>query len=253
MGALRGAGKGALLGGGLGAIGGGAIAHTSSPEEYKALIERLHNVPVAGSFARAGQRTTHSATGWTPRVGDPSSLRDIHAGSYHAEQRLEGARQALDQAGVGADLHRLHQNVLEARKGLHASRKAEAMGLTSLPGTLSAIGQHGLPKVISTDVANQWHSGGNVDKLLGFGLPAAFGAYEMGHAVLDPEAAPGQGPGKGEQYGKALGNIAGGLMGSALPMPANMALGLGLGVAGEHAGKAIDRLRGRPAVESSAG
>lgn len=221
-GALEGAKKGliggAALGGAVGAL---------RPAYAEALTPHLR---AASHF---GQRQVHTLTG----VGDAGYVRSIGAGSHEAAQRFQAAQKARQVALSGAhpELYASARTEFEqARRALDASRKAEDMGLTSLPGYVKALARD--PKgALQAGFGEQWHQGGAGTKALLFGLPAAMAASELAHGGKDEE-----GHGRFERAGKSLGQ---GLAYSAGPLSiaGQSVLDPLLGGAGDKAGKFVDR------------
>jgi hypothetical protein len=125
-----------------------------------------------------------------------------------------------------------------ARKGLASAEKAEAMGLTSIPGYAKSLLKD--PKgTIATGAKEQWHNMPGWAKALTVGLPAA----DAVHTLSSPESP--NGPGKGERLGRALGGAAAGLTMGAIPMTTGiLAQGAVAGVGG-RLGRGVDHLRRR--------
>lgn len=155
-GAAQGATTGALVGGaGLGAL----EAAGATPGLYGRLAGAKGPV---GTAARFGQRQVHALTGWTPKgFFAPEGARQMGAGAADAVAHAA-------KGGPGAD------------KALHAAERAEAMGISSLPGFARSVREHGLGKTMAAGAADQWHSGGTTGKLLAVGVPAATVAGELG-------------------------------------------------------------------------
>lgn len=222
----------------------------------------------AGAVSRFGQRQLHSLTGWKPSGG----LHSIRAGAYDARQALHGAQQSahelghFDNAMRGAphsltdeSMQRLkalsptdlaaHRTAVNAQLGkaqraASAAERAEQMGLTSIPGVVKSIKNHGLVPTAVAGAAEQWHSGSNLDKALSFGLPA----YGMANAIRgngDPSL------GQAEGVGQQAGEVVGGLVGAPLPFIGQMALQEGMGRIGKGVGKLVDRVRGTTAQETT--
>lgn len=211
-GGLSGAGKGALLGTAAGA-GAGALTGRGA-----ALAARPGAL---GGAARFGQRQTHALTGMLR----PNELEAVGGGASSARKALEAARSS----GVG---------VGRAERAFDAAERVQNMGLTSVPGYLRGVKEHGLVNALGASVREQL-SGSPTMYGAFLGLPAA-----MAVKTLASKEAP-DGPGKGERFGESAGNLVGGLAGSAMPIVGNIAVGsAGAGV-GRVVGRGIDRLRGR--------
>lgn len=234
-GAASGASTGALGGAVLGAAGMGAAGGLG---KGTGLVRRLTASNSAlGSGARFGQRQVHSLTGWAPEGG----IRSIRGGAYAAEERLAKAKGLRDPKELAA-----------ATKGHEAATKAEAMGLTSLPGYGKALLNketgglvNNAGKVLKTGLSEQWHSGGSVNKALMFGVPTLSVASELAH-----KSQPG-GPGRLERAGKHLGEF--GMALGPIPVAGQMVAGAGLSAAGSRIGRVADKIRRRPASPQASG
>ena len=172
LGGLRGAAGGALRGGVVGgAVGGTALGIANARGAGTAFTKRLAD---NSAFARGGQRTVHSLTGWTPEGG----VRSLRGGAYDA-------REALKNAPVGSPGH------AQAQKWYDAAERSEKMGLTSLPGFAKSLvsrdANKGVINTMTAGAKEQWHQGGVGMKALMFGLPA----YDVGNEALR-EAKPGE-------------------------------------------------------------
>lgn len=211
-GAVSGAGVGALAGGGIGALssrGAGLAARAGA----------------LGAPARFGQRQLHSLTGMLA----PAELEAIGGGAAGAQQAFNAALAAGAPAG----------RLAKAEKALSASRKAQNMGLTSIPGYLNSVKNNGLGSTLAAGAKDQWHNTSPAFTALMVGVPAATAA-----GTLMKKENP-TGPGKGEELGRNLGGVVGGIAGSAMPIAGNMIVGGALSSAGGRIGKGIDWMRGR--------
>lgn len=216
---LSGASTGAMVGAGIGGAAGLAGGARARGLAERAVGGGTWN-PLAAS-ARFGQRQLHSVTGYA-NAKTPEGLKQLRAmrgGAYQAQERADAARKALDQArwsgASNAALQGAHKELNMATQGLQAAEKAEAMGLTSVPGYLRSLASNPVD-TIRTGVAEQWRGSGLGGKLLFAGFPVA-GA--VGEAMSPSEEG---GPGRLERTGKAL---AGGLAFGAAPIPM---VGMGL-------------------------
>lgn len=203
-----------------------------------------------GSVKRFGQRQLHSVSGWTPKgYMNPEGIKEMQAGSHDAFERLTAARKAAGSPNykpgmvdkvLGRTPEEIHSRVTQAahkelagaQKAYSASRKAESMGLTSLPGYAKALASNP-GEALHAGFAEQWHGMGPAGKALMFGLPAA--------AVGNELAKPSQpnGPGRLERAGTQLGGLA--MAAGPLPLTGQI-------VAGElasEAGKGIGHLLGK--------
>jgi hypothetical protein len=209
-GAAHGASTGALVGGaGLGALEASGVA--------PGLYGRLGGMkgPI-GAGARFGERQVHALTGWTPKgFFSPEGARQIGAGAADAAARL--ARDASP----------------EARKAFDAAERAEGMGITSLPGFVRSVREHGLGKTMAAGAADQWHAGGRLGKALAVGVPAATVVGELGRKGPEAEGRTGRLLGAAGQVGAmSLGT---------LPIAGTLAVN----AATRHVANAAGKLRGR--------
>jgi len=234
-GALHGAGTGALVGAGAGALYGAA-----APQAFHRGLSQVGG-PI-GAGARFGQRQVHAFTGWLPKAGDPKSLESLRGGAYGARKTLGNTQKELASATAhgqtGGALRSAEKSVERARGGLEGAEKAQAMGLTSIPGYARAL-RADPGKALRTGMAEQWRSGGLGAKAMLLGLPA-MGAVG---AMRAPEAAAG--PGKGERVGRELGMTAGYLATAPLGFVPGQVVSSAIGRAGSLVGRGVDRLRGR--------
>lgn len=228
QGGLTGAAAGGVLGAGAGALRPGAVAHLTADKG------------IAGAFARSGQRQVHSVTGMLT----PGELEGIRGGAHGARQTLGKAQDAVIRArapgsATAGSLAGAEKTEARAAKGLGHAEDAQRMGMTSVPGYLGAMKEHGVGKVLSTSAKEQFY---NMPTALGtamVGLPLAQAA-----GTLTGKESP-EGPGKGEQVGRNLGSAVGNVLGGAMPFVGSSIVGGALGAAGGGAGKGIDHLRGR--------
>ena len=234
-GAARGASgamRGALVGG---AVGGAALGTANAVGHGADLTKSLTD---SSAFARGGQRSVHSLTGWVPEEG----LHSIRGGSY-------GAAEALKKAPVGSAEH------AQAQKWHDASVKAEKMGLTNFPGYAKSLvsrdADKGVINTVGAGMKEQWHQGGIGMKALMFGLPAA----DVGREALH-KTAPGE-DSKGVRVGRAAGNFVGatalGPMNTVGQLAGANAINEGMSGAGKLLGKKKGRLAPPPASLESAG
>jgi hypothetical protein len=226
VGAARGAGKGALVGAGMGALG-GAVAPTQLLRGTRALSQAKN---VAGDVANFGQRQVHGFTGWRPG-GSTASIERIGGGAADARGALAKALKSGDPSAVG-----------RARSALQSSEKAQAMGLTSLPGLAKSVKDNGVLPTVAAGMKDQWRNSSGKMKALMVGAPA----LSVASTLRKDESVKGQG--KGERIGRTLGGALGYGM-APLSLGASTALGVGLERTGGLVGKGIDALRGkRPQV-----
>lgn len=222
IGAAHGAGKGALLGAGAGALA-GAVAPTQLLRGTRALSQVKNTVGEAANF---GQRQVHGFTGWRPG-GSVKSIEQIGGGAAEARGALGKAVQGGDASSMG-----------KAQSALSAAEKAQAMGLTSLPGIAKSVKNNGLLPTVAAGAKEQWNGSSKKMKALMVGLPAA----SVVNTLRKGETENGQG--KGERIGRTLGGALGYSM-APLSLGAGTALGMGLERTGGVVGKGIDKLRGK--------
>jgi hypothetical protein len=242
-----GAGGGAVTGAGLGAAS-RALRGWHAP----AVVAGSGDLGVARTLdkriADFGRRQVHAVTDYVPKGSDRLGyLRDIGIGGRVPEEGVAAAKKKLEllgsSPGVMPALKRglARYDLMNAEKSLEATNSLMQHGATSLPGLASAL----------RDPARRGHV------LRAVGKDALFGGGMLGHAQLALgahgmyQAARGSnqsGEGRGEQAGRAASSIAAGLIPSTLPLAGNVVIDSALGVPFRAAGRAVDRLRGRPAV-----
>lgn len=195
---LGGLGAGALRGAALGAAAGG-VGGAVAP----GLAQRLSNNRLLTGASNFGQRQVHSLTG----VGDAAYVRSIGGGAADASKRLESARSALKSAPDAAAQLRATKDVGSAQRAFDASGKAEAMGLTSLPGYAKALYRN--PKeALKAGISDQWNSMGTPGRALMYGLPTAGAVGE----ALTKEDSSGAQRGRLERAGRTFGAAASGML-----------------------------------------
>lgn len=223
-GALGGVGKGMAVGAGVGALG-GAAAPTA--------VQKIRDSATAGgALARFGQRQLHGVTGWRPEGGygalGVAGRNQLRMGAYDTQQ-------ALHQAVASG------KGVEEAQKAFSASAKAEGMGLTSLPGYVRSVREHGLGASTKALGADLWHGNpGVMGKAMAFGIPAAALLHGGGQ---EAELAQ-RGAGRGERIGHRIGDTLGGVVGAPLPFVGQEVLQRGARTAGRLVGKGVDGVAG---------
>lgn len=247
-GAAQGAMTGGVAGGVAGALGGGAAGYLR-PELGKAMREGLDKVP----GAHFGQRQIHTLTDWRPEKG----IGSIGMGSVTKKPALEAAKAELASAHAGQDSRSFADKILGrsaiegsekrlqgAKDAYFASRRAEKMGLTSIPGYLESAVKHPLATV-SAAAADQWHGMGPGMKALTVGLPAVSLAKELTNDKGEDE----QGRSRGERIGRNAARVAGGFLLSPLTQTAQGVLGAGAELAGGRLGRG--RVRPPPMPENN--
>jgi hypothetical protein len=247
------AAKGAVIGAGAGALGGAALG---APAGGKLMSSLAQGEGVLAKSTRFGQRQVHGLTGATPKgFMDRAGVEQMRGGSWAAKKRVAAAKagdeaaqaatsatpgfigrlrgQTSAQAGV-AQSAKATKELKAAKKGLDASEKATAMGLTSLPGYAKAVAKNPV-KAISAGVGEQWHGSGPVGKALMFGFPGVTIGKE-----LVTKSEPG-GPGRVERAVKNVGDLAY-TMGP-VPIAGQIAAAGGLGAIGKRVSKRIGKVR----------
>jgi hypothetical protein len=219
-GGLRGAGQGALAGGLAGSVAGGL-----SPSNLSGLTQR--GGPL-GAGARFGQRQLHGLTGML----SPQELEGVRGGAHDALQH------SLKMTGK--------PGMAKADKALRATEAATGIGpgsmnLTSVPGYVGALKQHGVGKVLSTSVKEQLANQPAAMTALMVGAPTV----AAGKALAGKDEYNSKGQARGERAGEAIGGALGGVVGSVMPLGGQVAAGAALGGAGKVIGRSVDRLRGK--------
>jgi hypothetical protein len=233
-GALHGLGS-AAKGGAMGAAAGGAAGALSGKALNPSWLTDKGGIIGAG--ARFGQRQVHSLTG----VLSPAELEGVRGGAFGARQGHEAAQKALHEAWIKdpSSVKPAVEKAVKAKKGLEAAENVQQMGLTSIPGYLSALKEHGAGKVLGASLKDQVRNMHPGMAAVALGMPA-IGMLRSATAKEEPTGA-----GKGEQLGRHVGAALGGVAGSAMPVVGSAVVGETLGNAGGLVGKGIDRLRGR--------
>lgn len=219
----------------------GALAGGAGGALAPGLAQRAAAAPGLGAASRFGQRQIHSLTG----VGDASYVRSIGGGAADAKQRFDAAKKGLEGAsGVTARQKALGE-VQSAQKHFQSAEKAEAAGLTSIPGYVKAMAKDPIG-ALSTGIRGQWHSMGPGGKALMFGAPAAGAANELRKKQEDPEHR-----GRFERAGRILGGAASGMI-APLSIVGDVAAGGALSSGLGRTGRWVDNLnrRRRPTPSS---
>lgn len=235
--------QGGLTGGTVGALGAGAVGAVGgaiSPGTAETVRAALTKTPVVGSAARFGQRQVHGLTGWLPREGDKSSIREIGLGlsddvvKHHAaaEEALVKARSA----GKAKDIAKAEKGLERANNSVRYSKEVEEKGLTSIPGYLRHAAEDPADAV-STGFKYHWSGMRPRDAL----LPLAF-TLPMVPEVLSKEDPTGEGRSRLERFGHMAGNLATAEV-MPLPMLANQVASSTVGSVGGRIGRAISPRR----------
>ncbi len=215
-GAFSGAAKGGLLGAGLGA-GAGALV--------KGDLSTLAKRPgLVGAGSRFGQRQVHSLAGNLT----PQEFEGIRGGAWAARQ------QAL-KGGPATG---------KAVQALRATEKATGIGrgsmdLTSIPGYVRSVKEHGVGKVLATGAKEQLANSPAALSALMVGAPT----LAAGKALLGSQEVDAQGRGRGERVGEEVGRAVGGVAGGVMPVVGQGIVGGALGKAGKLVGRGVDKLR----------
>lgn len=228
---LGGAAKGGLLGAAAGGTAGALAGKALNPSWL------ANKGGVVGAGARFGQRQVHALTG----VLSPSELEAVRGGAFDARQNYTGSLKKLEEAWQKdpASADKLIDRAARAKKGLEAAENVQQMGLTSIPGYLNALKEHGVGKVLGAGLKDQVRNLHPGMAAVALGMPVA--------GVLH-SAAKGESPtgaGKGEEIGRGVGSAIGGVAGAAMPVVGSAVVGETLGRAGGLVGRGVDRLRGR--------
>jgi hypothetical protein len=218
-GAFGGAAKGALLGAGIGGLGLSGLAALGRGTGVAGRLA-AGGGPL-GAAARFGQRQVHGVTGWTPEAG----LRTIRGGAWGAQQRARELRESVRKGKFKPTWFQRVRGVPEgeaaakaqvsARKYLEAARKAEQMGLTSIPGYARSLAKQPV-KTLKAGLGEQWHAMGPFGRSLIYGYPVVGTA-----GALAQRDEPG-GPGRMERLAEPLGALAYGM--GPLPIGTQLAL-----------------------------
>jgi hypothetical protein len=114
------------------------------------------------------------------------------------------------------------------------------MNLTSIPGYVRSVRQHGVGKVLGTGLKEQVSNMHPAMAAAMIGLPAV----GLAKTVAGSDAPDDQGRGKFERAGEDAGRAVGGIAGGVMPLVGQSIVGGTLGRAGRLAGRGIDKLRG---------
>lgn len=247
-------GSGALMGT-LGGAATGYLGYSKAKAEGASTGEALGRAGKAGLMGAAGgaalgagvgalkptwgkemsnfaQRQVHGLTGWTPKEG----LHSIDHGAGPAIKRRGEAHVAHLLNPEDPKLLAEFQNATKARD---AAQKAEQMGITSLPGLVKSVKNHGVIPTLKAGAEEQLHGTSTMNKALMLGLPAVGVAQALHSSDSDDPTM-----GKGERVGHTIGNVVGSLAGGPLPLVGGALVGEATGRAGKLIGRGIDRLRG---------
>ena len=226
-GALRGATRGALIGGAVGGAGLGALNAAKLGPSASAIASRKGPL---GSVGRFGQRQVHALTGWTPAAGNAAEGRRV----LKLRAAETGAARAAAKKALGNAEHpeRAARQYARSIKADHAARRAEAHGLSNLPGVAKNLLMRP-KKTLKAAVRDQWHGNGAIGKTLLVGLPAA----EVASAFSGPKK-DREGRGRFARAGSALGSLGMGL--GPLPLAGSIAATGALSRGGAALGRLAD-------------
>lgn len=222
--ALKAMGRGALVGGGLGAAGGAGLAAA------------LPNV--GGAISRFGQRELHGLTGWKPQGG----LAAMRAGSWEARQGMEQAAKALQGAQGAEAVAKARKGMQAAKAQLQAASKVESMGMTSIPGMVRAVKEHGAVPVFRAAGEQMLRGQHPAMSAVQVGLPLAMVGASAMRTKHDAEG----GMSRAQDIGYNTGQAIGGVLGTPLPMVGGAVLGEALGRVGKGVGTVVDKFRRKP-------
>lgn len=213
----RGEGVGSSLLSGLGrgakgVLGGAAIGGAAA-------MGAKHLGGRVGGAAQTAQKSLHNLGGQQVHAltgyGGKGGARAFGGGSALTERHLDAARKAQkglaktygSTGGVNTRWRKWRTGnkataVSKAVAGDKSMRKAEDMGLTSLPGTIKSVREHGARKSLRAAWDSQAKGMGTGQKAMLFGLPAVFGVA----GALGGEKGKG-GESVGEAAGMAASNV----------------------------------------------
>lgn len=237
-GALGGAGKGALVGAGVGGLV-GAGHSLVRPEHAEALRQRLTE---SSAISRFGQRQMHGITG----AVNPDGLKGLHMDAESRLKELQALRVQPDRApnwwqkNVQGKIRvqPTGDELASARESFEAADRAQAHGLTSLPGIVSSLKNRGVKETFRDAKDFQLRGASNASKALtvaGLGM-SAHDAIKRQEGETGAEHAARAGIGV---LGTGVGVLTGGI-------PQALQLGVGHAVSSlsPAAGKAIRRAQG---------
>lgn len=172
-GALSGGVRGAATGGALGAAAGG-LAGAGGGAKAQNLVRALSKGKgKAGTISRFGERQVHSLTGAMPKgLGKAEGLRAMGASpsANAAERVLEAMANSKDAVK--------DKTVASLTKAMGYADKTEALGMTSLPGTIKAFATKPV-QALKAGAGREWYgSPSKGGKLMNIGVPAGFVAAE---------------------------------------------------------------------------
>ncbi len=225
-GAMHGAGRGALIGGIAGGAGLGALNAAKLGPSARTIAKRDG---VIGSLGRFGQRQVHSLTGWTPGSNASRGRRLLKLRTSETAKARRVARAAV---ATSKNPAKAKEQLARAIKADQAARRAEALGLTNLPGAIKSIATRP-GQSLRAAIGDQWHGSGAKGKALLLGLPAT----ELAGSMTGPKKDK-QGRGRWERAGSSLGTL--GLALGPLPLAGSLMASSALGAAGERAGRFAD-------------
>lgn len=247
--------RGALTGAAIGGAGGAMLGHVR-PEMAERFRQAASKLP-GGQF---GQRQVHTLTGWKPQGG----LGEIGHGAAPRLGVLRAAEKGAIDAKGGVDnrgrvaktvdkvlgrsaVDRANKGVDSARDAYSAGRKAEDMGLTSIPGYAKSLVKHP-GATLKASLNDQWKGMSPGMKALTVGAPA----LELAGAARGP-AVDENGKTRGERIGRGLAGTAGGMLLSPLTMSGQILAGTALSGAGGAAGRLASKRPKAPGIVHAAG
>jgi len=246
----------ALKGGLKGAVGGGLVGGAIS--KLSPMVER--------NLSQFGQAQLHGYTGWTPKnmtyeqamahmdlgthgvAGDVARYKDELAKAIEEKAKHVGdpsgpvsvlKRHLLDRK-IGSLPEQITSTTEELNKRLSNPHVAKATDwqLTSLPGYLKAMKEHGVLPVAKASLNEAWHSAPGLWKaplIAGSVMPLYYGI--SGPVPEDSSRA--------EEVAKGVGRAVANPFGFGLPMQAANAVGDASGYIAGSVGKGVDYLMNR--------
>ena len=231
-GALGGAVRGAAIGGGAGLAAGGLAGAAGGARAQKLVRGLSGREDVVGKVSRLGERQAHSVTGALPAgMGRREGLRSMGAGVTDLEKRVTDVGKRLAAKPGDAKLLKQQKSL---GKALEHGRKAEDLGMTSVPGMFKAMATKP-GEALKAGLGQQWHGSPSVaGKAMTFGLPAAF---------VGSEAARKSKPGEDSRFTRTLKTTAETVPYMLGPMGILGATGLSMGggAAARQAGRLVSK------------
>lgn len=237
-GALAGGMRGAALGGGLGAAAGGAGGMLAGKRGIQHARQMAKREGALGAISRFGQRQVHGVTGALPGGfrSRSAAVRSIGAGGADISKRLSETGKSLRTA-KGPARKKLMAQRQSLRKAEQHARKAEELGMTSVPGFFRTMATGKGIEGMKATLGQQWHGSPSVGgKLMTFGMPAGFMAAEAAR-----KSQPGESS-RGARAAQSFVDMAPYTL-TAMPLAGATLLGTGLSAGGKAVGRLLRRKR----------